>query len=184
MGGVELRDIDAPWAERFERERERIRAASPVDPRGTFHVGSTAVPDLPAKPALDVLAVYPDREAFRAAVAALRDDGYYLNRDESDWVVLGRDPAGWSVALHLRPPGAEGWRDRLVLRAYLRDSAAARREYERAKRAAAARHPDDVSAYTDAKEGTIRSLTAEAWERGYDAALPAWTRRNDANGSG
>ncbi|PSP51022.1 hypothetical protein BRC60_03960 [Halobacteriales archaeon QH_1_68_42] len=49
-----------------------------------------------------------------------------------------------------------------------------RAEYERAKRAAVATHPEDVDAYTDAKESTIEELTERAYREGYGERLPAF----------
>lgn len=161
------------WTARFEVERERIRTVASEALLGACHIGSTAVPELAAKPVVDVLAVYADEGAMRAAARALAGDGCVRKRDDPDWQVLNRfDEDAETVVLHLRPRAAGTWRDQLVLRELLRDSARARAEYERAKRAAAAAHPGDVDAYTDAKEPTIEALTERAYREGYDERLP------------
>ena len=170
---IELELYDPAWADRFERERERVRSAAPERLLGVFHIGSTAVPDLAAKAAVDVLAVYIDESATCNAAQALADEGYVRKRDDPDWQVLNRFGDA-TVVLHLRPRGADTWRDQLVFRELLRDSPRARAEYERAKREAAAAHPEDVDAYTDAKESIIEELTVRAYERGYDDRLPAF----------
>ena len=157
---------DPAWRERFERERDRIRTASGDGLLGAFHVGSTAVEDLPAKPVVDVLAVYDDYESASSAAEDLRAAGYDRQRDDPDWLVLSRTE-GSPVVIHLRPEDADRWRDQLVFREYLRENPDARAEYERTKREAAAEHPDDVGAYTDAKNETIRELEARAYEAGY-----------------
>jgi len=170
---IELEPYDPAWVDRFERERERVRAVAPEGLLGVFHIGSTAVPDLAAKAAIDVLAVYTDDSATHEAAQALAADGCVRKRDDPDWQVLNRF-ADATVVLHLRPRGADTWRDQLVFRELLRDSPRARAEYERAKRAAAATHPEDVDAYSDAKESTIEKLTARAYERGYGDRLPGF----------
>lgn len=172
-GRIELEPHDPAWAERFEDEREQIRETAPGGLLGVFHIGSTAVPDLAAKPVVDVLAVYRDASAMRGAARALADAGYARRRDDDDWQVLARS-GGTDAVVHLRPRDVEAWRDQLVFREYLRDSPEAREEYERAKRDAAAAHPDDVDAYTDAKEWTIEVLTERAHEAGYGDRLPAF----------
>lgn len=173
MAEIELEPHDPVWHERFERERDRIRDASSDGLLGTFHIGSTAVPDLAAKPVLDVLAVYAGYDAARAAADALVADGYDLRHDESDWVRLNRD-GDYPTILHFRPRDAETWRDQLIFRELLRGSQEARAEYERAKRAAAAEHPNDADAYTDAKESTVLSLVERAYREGYADRLPAF----------
>ena len=170
---IELESYDPAWVDRFERERERIRETESGGLLGVFHIGSTAVPELAAKATIDVLAVYTDGAAMRDAARAFAGDGYLRRRDDPDWQVLNRSGEA-TVVLHLRPRGADTWRDQLVFRELLRDSPRARAEYERAKRDAAAAHPEDVDAYTDAKESTIEELTARAYELGYDDRLPAF----------
>ena len=161
------------WAARFEAERDRIQTVAPDGLLGVWHIGSTAVPELAAKPVIDVLAVYVDESSMRAAARALAADGCVRKRDDPDWQVLNR-PDEETVVLHLRPRAADTWRDQLVFRELLRDSARARAEYERAKRAAVAAHPGDVDAYTDAKESTIEELTERAYGEEYDERLPAF----------
>lgn len=168
-----LESHDSGWSARFEAERDRIRARAGDDLLGVFHVGSTAVPNLPAKPVLDVLAVFADESAMRAAADELLAGEYVRKRNDDDWQVLNRF-GDETVVLHLRPRDADTWRDQLVFREYLRENPGARAEYERAKRDALAEHPDDVDAYTDAKEATILSLTERAYEDGYGERLPAF----------
>jgi len=170
---VHLEPHDPVWTDRFAAERDRVWTVAPTDLLGICHVGSTAVPDLAAKPVLDALAVYADAGAMREAAAALEREGYVRKRDDDDWQVLNRF-GEWTTVLHLRPRVADTWRDQLVFREYLRERPRARAEYERAKRHAAAAYPDDVDAYTDAKEETIQNLTARAYREGFDDRLPAF----------
>lgn len=172
MAEVELEPHDPAWRERFECERDRILDVAGDELLGVFHVGSTAVPDLPAKPTLDVLAVFDGYESARSAGDALVDDGYEPERDRGDWVGLSRNASDYAVYVHLRPRDDRTWREQVALRNLLRADLRARAEYERAKRRAVAAHPDDVDAYTDAKEATVLSLVEQARESGYADRLP------------
>ena len=163
---------DSVWTDHFEAEEARIREASSEGLLDVFHVGSTAVPDLPAKPLLDVLAVFTGYESARATADALVAREYDLRQDDPEWIQLTRAEGDVPAFIHLRPEDSDVWRDQLVFREYLRDNAAARREYEQVKRAAAKAHPDDPEAYTDAKEETILSLEERAYEEGYAERLP------------
>lgn len=169
---------DPAWRERFQVVRERIREADD-DLLGVFHVGSTAVEDLAAKPVVDVLAVFGDYDAASGVADALVAGEYDRQRDDPDWLVVSRTD-GQSVVVHLRPREADRWRDQLVFREYLRENPDARSEYEEAKRAAAAEHPDDVGAYTAAKNETIRELEARAHEEGYGDRVPEFDEASDA----
>ncbi|HET7325039.1 MAG TPA: GrpB family protein, partial [Halococcus sp.] len=121
MTNIKLEPHQPIWVDRFERERDRLLAVTPDNPLGVFHIGSTAVPDLAAKPVLDVLAVFEGYDAARATADVLVMDGYELKHDQQDWVGLMRTTDEYSVYLHLRPRENETWRDQLVFRELLRD---------------------------------------------------------------
>lgn len=181
MADVEFESPDPVWDDRFARERDRVERVVDDGLLGVFHVGSTAIPDLPAKPTLDAVAVFEGREAVANARDALLADGFGRHRDDPDWVVVtreagveGTDREAYGVCLHLRPRDHETWCDQVVFGEYLREDVRARATYERAKHVAAETHPDDVTAYTEAKEPTILSLVDEAYDRGYGTRLPAF----------
>lgn len=163
---------DPVWTDQYEAERERIQEASGDQLLGVFHVGSTAISDLPGKPALDVIAVFTDHESMRAAADPLTEEGYELEHDEPDCVVVihwGDDRAVF-IKMHTRDD--QKVRNQLLFRAYLRENSEARREYERVKREAAAEHSEDPEAYTQAKDDVVRSLLERAREEGYAEGLP------------
>jgi GrpB-like predicted nucleotidyltransferase (UPF0157 family) len=171
MGWIELHPHDPAWRDYFESERDRIRDLAGDELIGIFHIGSTSIPGLVAKPSIDILAVYSAESAIHAAKESFPTE-YRTHRDEEDRVVLIWDEEDLSFTVHLRPRDAEGWRDQLVFRELLRDDSRVREKYEGAKRAAASEYPNDGKAYTSAKEPIIRSLTERAYERGYDERLP------------
>lgn len=165
-------ESDPVWTDQYEEERERIMNALGEQLLGVFHVGSTAIPDLPGKPALDVIAVFTDYESMHAAAETLTDEGYELGHDGSDCIVVidwGDDRAVF-IKLHTRDN--EAVRNQLIFRDYLRETPEARQEYERCKREAVAAHPDDMEAYTRAKTDMVKSLLKRAREDGYAERLP------------
>jgi GrpB-like predicted nucleotidyltransferase (UPF0157 family) len=165
---------DPVWTDRYERERERIEAASGDRLLGVFHVGSTAIPDVPGKPELDVLAVYEAYEPMRAAAETIAGDSFELSTDDGECIVLSRWTDGRAVFLKLHVQGDERVENQLLFREYLRENADARREYEATKREAAATHREDPAAYIGAKTDTVASLLADAREAGYTERLPSF----------
>lgn len=165
---------DPFWPDRYADERDRVLAAAGDDLLDVFHVGSTAIPDLPGKPALDVLAVYPDTASLQAAADALDRDGYEPERVDEDAALCLDWRAEYAVFHKLHTVDAPQWRPQVVFREYLRDHADARRTYADAKRAAADAHPDDPRAYTEAKSDVVRDLLEQARDAGYEARLPAF----------
>jgi GrpB-like predicted nucleotidyltransferase (UPF0157 family) len=84
-GRILLVDYDPRWADLFERQAERIRAALAKKALRIEHVGSTSVPGLPAKPIVDVVLVATDSADEGAYLPALVSSGYRLHVRESDW---------------------------------------------------------------------------------------------------
>lgn len=163
---------DPVWTDRYEDEREQVVDASDDRLLGVFHVGSTAIPDVPGKPALDIIAVYPDDVSMRAAAESLTDDGFEIEGDHDDCMVVidWRDDHAVFVKMHLEDDVKV--RNQLVFRDFLRENSDACREYEAVKREAVADHAHDHTAYTEAKRDVVSTLLDRAREQGYDERLP------------
>lgn len=167
-------DSDPNWTNCYKTERNTIQETSDTDPLGVFHVGSTAIPDLAGKRVLDIIAVYPDYESMRAAAAAIAEGDYEISHDGDDCIVLIRGREDASVFIKMHMPGDERVRNQLVFRNYLRENGEPRKKYERVKREAAAEHPEDLSAYTEAKQEVVNEVLEQARTEGYDENLPAF----------
>lgn len=167
-------DPDPVWTNRYKTEREMIRDAAGENLLGVFHVGSTAIPDLAGKRVLDIVAVYPDYESMRTAATRIAEGDYDITHDGDDCIILVREREGANVFIKMHPPGDERVHDQLLFRNYLRENEALRKEYERVKQEAAAEHPEDLSAYTEAKQEIVTRVLERARAEGYDEDLPAF----------
>jgi GrpB-like predicted nucleotidyltransferase (UPF0157 family) len=162
---VELVDHDPSWAELFEAEKGRISAIFDGRAVAIEHVGSTSVPDLCAKPIVDVLVGLRELELSDADVESMRSLGYeYLG----EYGLPGRlffrkEPRTHHV--HVVAHGGEHWERQLMFRDALRSDTEERERYDEFKRRLAAEgHPRDV--YTELKTPFIREVEARARERG------------------
>ena len=167
IGGRERREIviaehDPAWAERFERERERIAAALGARAEGIEHVGSTAVPGLAAKPIVDVLVTLADPEED-SVVDALERAGYRLRVREPGHRML-RTEAG-DVHVHLYGAADPEVRRVLCFRDRLREDETERAAYEQLKRELARRDWRDMNEYAEAKGPLIEQILARARAR-------------------
>jgi GrpB-like predicted nucleotidyltransferase (UPF0157 family) len=82
---IELVSSDPAWAERFARLSHDIRSALGSRLVSIEHVGSTAIPGLPAKPIIDIDATVhdpADESGYRDALERL---GFVLTIRESEW---------------------------------------------------------------------------------------------------
>jgi len=171
--GITL-EPDPVWTERYETERRLVEKASGDGLLGVFHVGSTAIPDVPGKPALDVLAVYEEYESMREAAETIAGEEYELTSDEDDCILLIRWESDSAVFVKMHLRGDEKARNQILFREYLCENPEPRRRYERVKREAAEDHPEDPRAYTEAKADVVSDLLEQAQEEGYDDRLPAF----------
>jgi GrpB-like predicted nucleotidyltransferase (UPF0157 family) len=161
---VELVDHDPRWAELFEEERERLAGVFDGRALGIEHIGSTSVPDLCAKPIIDVLVGLEKLELTDEQIAAMESLGYaYLGEHGLPGRLFFRkDPRTHHV--HVVLHGGEHWERQLVFRDTLRSDPEERRRYDEFKRRLAAEgHPRE--AYSELKTPFIREVEARARAR-------------------
>ena len=124
------------------------------------HVGSTAVPGLPAKPVLDLVAAVRTLESVSELVPRLAAIGYLYRGDRGDrgghLFVAESAPDVRTIHLHVVELGGSQWRNYVLFRDLLRRSPATRRRYAELKRELGARFSDDAESYTAAKADFIR----------------------------
>jgi GrpB-like predicted nucleotidyltransferase (UPF0157 family) len=168
IGGAEKREIvlhehDPAWAATYEAHAAQIRAALGPAVLRLEHIGSTSVPDLAAKPIVDVMLVVEDPSDEASYVPALEAAGYVLRvREPSfDQHRMLRTPEV-DVHVHVFPPWSGEIERHLLLRDLLRRDARAREGYEGVKRQLAAREWETVNHYAEAKTHVIERLIAQA----------------------
>jgi GrpB-like predicted nucleotidyltransferase (UPF0157 family) len=128
---VSLAGPDEGWASRGAAERGRLLdLLAPWLVDDVHHVGSTAVPGLPAKPIVDLMAGVGSWERFFVKVAADRRVAH----------------------LHLLDPATPRWAERLRFRDRLRARPGLAAEYAELKRGLARDHAGDREAYTQGQD--------------------------------
>jgi dephospho-CoA kinase len=175
--------IDPTWPDQARRLLERLRHAFGATAVTAHHIGSTAVPGLPAKDVVDLQIGVPslddaDGEALRARLDAAgfpRAEGVFSDFDrgsEGLWPkrMHGNSDPARVTHVHIREVGSPGWRWALMFRDWMRADAGARADYEAEKRRIAAA-VETVSEYAEAKEPWFDAVhpRAESW-----AARTGW----------
>lgn len=157
---VVIVDYDPTWPARFASERDLlISVLTPWIAGDVYHVGSTAVPGLAAKPIIDIMVGVEDLDRSRQSFGPLAEIDYrhYPYRaTEMHWFCKP-DPAARTHHLHLIPVSEPRYREELVFRDRLRASPALAADYADLKRLAAAEFGSDREAYTESKSAFIRS---------------------------
>jgi GrpB-like predicted nucleotidyltransferase (UPF0157 family) len=162
-GPITIVDYDPEWPRLFSREDGRIRATLGDAVLLLEHVGSTSVPELAAKPIIDLLLVVRDSGAEASYVPALEAAGYILRVREPDWsehrCLKGPDTA---INLHVFSDGTAEIERMLRFRDRLRQDEADRHLYERTKRELAGRTWRHMQHYAQAKSAVVEEILARA----------------------
>jgi dephospho-CoA kinase len=182
-GIVRIAAPDTSWPVQAARVTARIRHAL-GDAAVVEHIGSTAVPGLPAKNVIDLQLAVPSLavadewadQLARIGLPPRRRGPAYDNARGLPGAAWEKrlhgsaDPAR-AVHLHVREAGSPGRRYALLMRDHLRASTADRDAYAAAKYRWAADHPRRAD-YQDAKEPWFdtEQTAAEAW-----ALRTGWT---------
>jgi GrpB-like predicted nucleotidyltransferase (UPF0157 family) len=160
---IEIRAYDPGWPALYEREAARVRAVLGERVVRIEHVGSTAVPGLPAKPIIDVGLEVPSSAAEDEYVPDMEAAGYVLQVREPDWfehrLFVGPDT---DVNLHVFSAGCEELDRMLLFRDHLRADSADRARYAATKRELAARGWKYMQQYADAKSAVVAEIMARA----------------------
>ena len=154
---------DPRWPEVFELQRARVEAALGEQVEALVNIGSTDVPGLDAKPAVDLMVgVRGLRDAGRC-IRVLEKLGYE-HRGEAG--VSGRlffqTSPPYRCHLHMVVVGGEFWERHLLFRDYLRAHPETAREYAPLKRELAELFRHDREAYTGAKTGFVEEVVERA----------------------
>lgn len=157
---ITLFEYDPQWPRAFEHEAARIRQALSERVLRLEHVGSTSVPELVAKPTIDILLEVADSADETAYLPALEAAGYVLRIREPDWYQhrLFKGPRA-DINLHVFSAGCPEAERMILFRDRLRADPAARRFYAEEKRRLAARRWQYVQDYADAKSATIAKIS-------------------------
>jgi GrpB-like predicted nucleotidyltransferase (UPF0157 family) len=150
-------DYDPRWPEQFARLRDRAQSAMGELAVSIEHVGSTAVPGLPAKPVIDMVVVIASDEDLPEAIERLAVIGYSARGDLG---VPGREAFSWPEGetrhhLYVSPTTSEELRAQVRFRDLLLSDPRLAANYVALKRELAATYRDDRPSYTDGKTDFI-----------------------------
>jgi GrpB-like predicted nucleotidyltransferase (UPF0157 family) len=161
---VIILEYDPSWPGLFQSLRQRISDALGEMAAAIEHVGSTSVPDLAAKPIIDIDVLVASEAILPAVIDRLASLGYIhrgnLGIPERE---AFRTPANDTPHhLYVCPPASAEFRRHIAFRDYLRAHPREAKIYGDLKIALAERFRDDRSAYNLAKTEFVLELTSRA----------------------
>lgn len=162
-GPIRIADYDPEWPVRFAREAGAIQSVLADRALRIEHVGSTAVPDLPAKPIIDVVLVVADSSREIEYAEPLERLGYRLHVREPGWHEhrMFKGPRQ-DVNLHVFSAGCPEIDRMVAFRDWLRSSESDRELYAGSKRALAREEWKYTQNYADAKSAVIEQILSRA----------------------
>ncbi|WP_332897311.1 GrpB family protein [Haladaptatus sp. CMSO5] len=160
-GTVSLHPHDPAWLEAFSITARELRSLIGDEIERIEHVGSTAIPDLPAKPILDVVVVVTELERAKKLVPKIQSLGYEFKPDDplDGRLFFVRGPEE-SRTHHLAvvEAGSESLAEYVNFRAALLADPELVEEYAELKRDLAGKYADDRETYTEKKAAFIQSV--------------------------
>lgn len=177
---ITVTEYDPLWPQKFQAESRLIRGILADNCLAIYHIGSTAVPGLAAKPIIDIMAVVKSLVQVDDAAEDFSQIGYeYLG----EFGIAGRRylrKGGEERTHQIHIFQADDWANigrHLAFRDYMRSHEKERAEYAKIKTELAQRFPYDIDGYCDGKEHFVREMERAAlsqfdgtWDQLYLAA--------------
>lgn len=166
-----IQAYQARWVTDFHALKKVLQDALDTLSVSIEHVGSTAVPELAAKPILDVDIFFDERVPFVEIKTRLENIGYHHRGDQGipgrEVFKKGPDGAGNDVLnstahhLYVCPADGEEGQRHLLFRDYLIANDEARNQYQRLKYQLAEEANQDRKTYAQLKEIRAKAFIEE-----------------------
>ncbi|HET6992908.1 MAG TPA: GrpB family protein [Bacteroidia bacterium] len=161
---IELSEYNSEWTKSFEAEKILIKAGFPLEEILIEHIGSTSVPNLKAKPVIDLMIGVPILPIdIQPVVNYLKKMGYQyveeynLTIPERRFFIKDTDGKR-THHLHLVSFNSDFWERHLFFRNQLRNNLEIRQQYEKLKTELSKHEWDSTNDYAKAKNDFIKSI--------------------------
>ena len=180
-------NYDPEWPSKYVRERDYITEILKDNCISIYHIGSTSVPGLAAKPIIDIMVVVRSLERVDTVAEKFSNIGYeYLG----EFGIAGRRylrKGGDERTHQIHIFQADDWNNigrHLAFRDYMRTHERERNQYAKIKKDLAQKFPYDIDGYCNGKENFVREMENYAltqydgiWDKLYIAARKAQNER-------
>lgn len=157
------------WPQMFEEEAANLRRLFGDQVVEVYHIGSTAIPDILAKPIVDILVAVRDIESIDEFNVKMTSAGYLA---KGEFGIAGRrffvkgGEVRRSHHIHIFQEGHSEIDRHLDFRDYLIAHPDEAKAYESVKLELAQRYAEDVDSYTEGKNDFVTQANekARAWK--------------------
>lgn len=158
-----LTEHDDAWATRYAAEKARLKKVLPPEAE-IYHIGSTAIDGIWAKPIIDILIEVDDATDLKSVAHSVCAAGYLIMSDENERISLNKGYTQNGFAdevyhVHIRHTDDK---DEVLFRDYLNAHRDIAKEYEALKLGLWKKYEHDRDGYTAAKTEFVQKHTAAA----------------------
>ena len=166
MRKVEVVPHNPRWRDAFEAEAKHVAAALGENVVAIHHIGSTAIPNIYAKPVIDLLVEVRDITEVDEQSSAMESLGYevmgeygipgrrYFRKDNREGIRTHH--------IHVFEAGSAEVERHLAFRDYMIAHPREAQRYSEMKRKLAEEHPQSIDGYMDGKDGFIKEMDRRA----------------------
>lgn len=159
-GKVRLLAYNPEWVKIFKKEEKTLRKAINNIVVNIQHVGSTAIPGIPAKPIIDILAGVSSIKDVKKCIKPFEKAGYkYKGEERPDEYLFIKDPI---FCLHMTKFNNKTWNSYISFRNQLRTNEKLANEYKNLKLKLEKKFANDRASYTSGKAKFIEAAVKKS----------------------
>jgi GrpB-like predicted nucleotidyltransferase (UPF0157 family) len=166
MRHIRVCSPDPQWAKEFKAEAAQVAIALGDNVLHIHHIGSTAIPNIYAKPVIDMLIEVGDIDQVSGCHAAMETLGYVVMGEygipERRYFRKDNGQGDRTHHLHIYQLGSLEIERHLAFRDFMMAHPDYAQQYSDLKRTLAVRYPDDIDGYMDGKDEFVKTMEQRA----------------------
>lgn len=158
---VKLFSYNPAWEKLYKKEAELLRSVIGKYVLDIQHVGSTSIPEVKAKPIIDIAIGVKNLKDGEKCIKPLKQLGYEYKHSAG---IKGRhffakgSEKNWTHHIHIVKLNGRFWKNYILFRDYLRKHKKAIQEYNELKEKLAKKYKNDRDTYTAQKHSFIQKI--------------------------
>lgn len=161
---VEVKEHKKEWNTLYEKEKIELTDIFKDILKDIHHIGSTAIPNIKAKPVIDIMVVVQDINKVDQYNEEMIELGY---EPKGEFGIKNRrffqkGGSNRTHHVHVFPKGDKEVQRHLNFRDYMRAHPQKARQYSQLKETLAAQYPHDIDKYIEGKNDFIKEIDREA----------------------
>lgn len=157
---MEIVPYNKNWPKIFQAEKELVSSTLGDNVIDIQHIGSTSIPQMSAKPIIDIAVLLPTLENATKYIPLLKKIGYQFFKERSSverFFFVKGEPAKYHLSL-AQPEKFSYWKRQILFRDYLKSHSDLAKEYEKLKKQLIQQHSDGRQKYSEAKSEFINKI--------------------------